>query len=166
MDQAHEYATDRHYLEMIRNFRNPVHELKAYLAETAEEGDVQKIMMFSRNDDPSAKALEDIRGEIGARFGNIRITRSTWNNLELNIDGAHKGNTLGRFARSLGLSLDECMALGDGLNDLTMVGAARYGVAMANAEDAVKAAAWSVTGTNDEDGVALAIEEAISSGLM
>jgi hydroxymethylpyrimidine pyrophosphatase-like HAD family hydrolase len=58
------------------------------------------------------------------------------------------------------------MAFGDGLNDLSMIKAARYSVAMGNAVDEVKAAAGFVTATNDEDGVALVIEKAISEGLM
>jgi Cof subfamily protein (haloacid dehalogenase superfamily) len=166
VDKAEGYATDRHYLQMIRDYRTPVHELKAYLSATAEEGDVQKIMLFSRNDDPAASTLADITKTMERRFKDIRVTKSTWNNLELNIDTAHKGNTLVRFAGMLGYSLDECMAFGDGLNDLTMISAARYGLAMANADEAVKAAARSVTGTNDEDGVAMAIEKAIAEGLL
>jgi hydroxymethylpyrimidine pyrophosphatase-like HAD family hydrolase len=58
------------------------------------------------------------------------------------------------------------MSFGDGLNDLSMIKAARYSVAMANAVDEVKAAAKFVTATNDEDGVALAIEKAMAEGLM
>ena len=50
------------------------------------------------------------------------------------------------------------MACGDGSNDLSMLRAAGVGVAMANAEAAVKAAADFVTGDNDGDGVAQAIE--------
>ncbi|MBO7653363.1 MAG: HAD hydrolase family protein, partial [Kiritimatiellae bacterium] len=65
---------------------------------------------------------------------------------------------LQRFAEALGLTLDNCMALGDGLNDLTMIRAAGLGVAMANAHPDVLAVADAVTASNDEDGVAKAIE--------
>jgi hydroxymethylpyrimidine pyrophosphatase-like HAD family hydrolase len=58
------------------------------------------------------------------------------------------------------------MSFGEGLNDLSMIKAARYSVAMANAVDEGKAAAKFVTATNDEDGVALAIEKAMAEGLM
>ena len=39
--KAEAYATDAHYLKMIREFRNPVPDLKAHLRATAAEGDVQ-----------------------------------------------------------------------------------------------------------------------------
>ena len=38
--KAEAYATDAHYLKMIREFRNPVPDLKAHLRATAAEGDV------------------------------------------------------------------------------------------------------------------------------
>ena len=49
------------------------------------------------------------------------------------------------------------MAFGDGENDIPMLKVAGIGVAMGNAMDIVKAAADTVTLTNDADGVAAAI---------
>jgi len=153
-DRAEDYATNEHYLKMVREFRKPVTELKAHLRETASEGDVQKIMMFGRKDDPEARELKAIREEVSARFPSIKVTSSTWNNIELNIASAHKGNALRRFAEYHGLMLANCMAFGDGMNDFTMVEAAGCGVAMDNAEPEVKRAARIITKSNDEDGVA------------
>ncbi len=53
------------------------------------------------------------------------------------------------------------MAVGDGSNDLEMVANAGLGVAMGNAVPAVKQAARLVVGSNDEGGVAEAIEQLI-----
>ena len=50
------------------------------------------------------------------------------------------------------------MAFGDGSNDLSMIQAAGIGVAMGNADPAALSAADYITGTNDNDGVAEAIE--------
>ena len=50
------------------------------------------------------------------------------------------------------------MALGDEANDVEMLQLCGLGVAMGNAGDAVRAAADAVTATNNEDGVARAIE--------
>ena len=156
--KADVYATDEHYLRAIRDFRHAVPEIKAHLRETADEGDVQKVMLFARREGGEAKGvLAEITREVNARFPDIRVTASTWNNLELNIDSAHKGRALERLARHLGLTLANCMAFGDGMNDLTMVEAAGVGVAMANAVDAVKRVAKVVTVSNDEDGVAAEI---------
>ena len=157
--KAADYATNEHYLKMVREFRKPVPELKAHLRETAAEGNVQKVMMFSRLDDPEAKELRAVAREMAEKFPEIKVTASTWNNIELNIKTAHKGNALKRFAARLGFTLDNCMSFGDGMNDLTMVEAAGVGVAMANAEPAVKAAAKVVTSSNDEDGVAAVLEK-------
>lgn len=157
--KAENYATDAHYLKMVREFRNPVPELKEYLKSTAAEGDVQKVMLFARNTPGSESVTKAITAAVAERFPSIKATSSTWNNLELNIATAHKGNSLKRFAEHLGYTLDNCMALGDGTNDLSMIEAAGLGVAMANAHPLVLAAADLVTATNDEDGVAKAIRD-------
>lgn len=152
--KAAAYATDAHYLKMIREFRRPVPDLKSHLAATSSEGDVQKVMLFTRNTPEGGHEAEAIRAEVEAEFPELKITASTWNNLEFNISTANKGNSLRRFAEFLGLTLDNCMAFGDGLNDLSMIEAAGTGVAMSNAHPQVLAAADAVTASNDEDGVA------------
>ena len=154
--KAAAYATDVHYLKMIEDFRHGVPELKAHLEATAAEGDVQKIMLFTPlNDD--GNLVKVIADDVTAAFPDIKVTGSTWNNLEFNALTAHKGMALERFAESLGLTLANCMSFGDGLNDLTMIEAAGIGVAMSNACPEVRAAAKYITLSNDEDGVAAAM---------
>ena len=164
-DKAADYATNEHYLKMVREFRKPVPELKRHLRETAADGDVQKIMLFAPNRERSTAidCLRKLSDEIAAKFPEIKVTASTWNNLELNIKTAHKGNALRHFAKCLGFGLENCMAFGDGMNDFTMVEAAGLGVAMANAEPEVKRVAKYVTLSNDEDGVAKGIDKWIFS---
>ena len=55
------------------------------------------------------------------------------------------------------IDISECMAFGDGGNDITMLQACGIGVAMGNAEERVKAAADYVTSSVDEDGIARAL---------
>ena len=150
------YATDAHYLKMIEDFRRSVPELKVHLETTAAEGDVQKIMLFTRLDGDHG-LLKAIADEVSAAFPDVKVTSSTWNNLEINARTAHKGVALKRFAETLGLTLANCMAFGDGLNDLTMIEAAGVGVAMSNACPEVLSAAVYTTLSNDEDGVAAAL---------
>lgn len=96
--KAADYATDEHYLKMIADFRRGVPELKAHLAATAAEGDVQKIMLFTRlTADPAA--LQAIADEVSAAFPAIKVTSSTWNNLEFNTRTAHKGRPCGALPR-------------------------------------------------------------------
>ena len=54
---------------------------------------------------------------------------------------------------------EEIMACGDGLNDLQMLREVGFAVAMANGAEEVKAAADYITVSNEEDGVAKAIEK-------
>jgi 5-amino-6-(5-phospho-D-ribitylamino)uracil phosphatase len=73
-----------------------------------------------------------------------------------------KGVGVAAAAAELGITSDEVMAIGDNLNDLEMLSWAGTAVAMANAEPALRELEGiHVTASNDEDGVALAIEELV-----
>ena len=65
------------------------------------------------------------------------------------------------LAKHLGLNKDNVMTLGDAGNDLHMIKYAGLGIAMGNAFDEVKEAADYITDSNDNDGVAKAIEKFI-----
>ena len=71
----------------------------------------------------------------------------------------NKGTALRAALPKMGFALEELMAFGDGENDIPMIEAAGTGVAMANAIDALKAAADEVTLSNDEDGIAAALKK-------
>lgn len=76
--------------------------------------------------------------------------------------GVAKDVSLGALLEKMGLTRENLMACGDGLNDRSMLAFAGTGVAMRNAEDAVKAVASDVTtADNNHDGVAEAIEKFI-----
>jgi Cof subfamily protein (haloacid dehalogenase superfamily) len=72
--------------------------------------------------------------------------------------GCTKGSTMAEWATRQGYRRDEVMALGDNLNDLEMLEAAGLPVVMGNAVPELRGRGWAVTGTNDDAGVALAIE--------
>ena len=76
--------------------------------------------------------------------------------------GVAKDRSLAALLERMGLTRENLMACGDGLNDRSMISYAGVGVAMQNAEDAVKAVADYVTAAdNNHDGVAEAIEKFI-----
>jgi len=77
--------------------------------------------------------------------------------VDVNAAGCSKGTTLARWARSRGLTRHEVMAVGDNLNDVDMLDFAGIAVVMGNATAALKSRGYSLTGTNDEDGLADAI---------
>ena len=64
-----------------------------------------------------------------------------------------------KLGEILGIKKDEIMAFGDGSNDMDMIRRVGFGVAMENGIDEIKEAADYITETNDEHGVAKAIEK-------
>lgn len=77
--------------------------------------------------------------------------------------GASKASALQALSQTLGYSRDQVMALGDANNDLEMLRFAGYSVAMGNGNAAVKEIADFITLTNDDDGVAHAINKLIET---
>jgi Cof subfamily protein (haloacid dehalogenase superfamily) len=75
--------------------------------------------------------------------------------------GCSKGSALGAWSRRRGFAPADVMAMGDNLNDLQMLEFAGTPVLMGNALAELKARGWPVTATNDEAGVARAIEQYI-----
>jgi hydroxymethylpyrimidine pyrophosphatase-like HAD family hydrolase len=69
-----------------------------------------------------------------------------------------KGSSLAEWAALCGFAREEVMAIGDNHNDLEMLSFAGIPVVMANSVPELKAFGWHETGTNDEGGVAAAIE--------
>ncbi|MCY9591377.1 HAD family phosphatase [Paenibacillus chitinolyticus] len=104
------------------------------------------------------ESLEIIRGEL-ARWGELEITNSHPDNLELNPKGISKASGIEEVCKLLGIEMSQVIAMGDSENDIAMIRAAGLGVAMGNAQDGVKRIADLVTVTNDEDGVAKIIQE-------
>ena len=88
----------------------------------------------------------------------VEVSSSLDRNLELNRKGGNKGNGLKALAKYLNLNINQVMALGDSDNDITMIETAGLGIAMANAVPEIIKVADGVTDSNDEDGVAHAIE--------
>lgn len=91
--------------------------------------------------------------------GRMEVYRSCAFFLECMPLGVDKANALKRVAEACGCTMQEMMAFGDSYNDISMIREAGIGVCMANGEDAVKAVADYVTLSNDEDGVAVALEK-------
>jgi Cof subfamily protein (haloacid dehalogenase superfamily) len=74
--------------------------------------------------------------------------------LEISQHGAHKGTALVAIAEMLGISPEKTIGIGDEENDREMLAAAGIGVAMGNANEALKTQADCIAPINHEDGVA------------
>lgn len=95
--------------------------------------------------------------------GRASLTCSKPYFLEANPLAATKGNALRWCAAHLDFDMQNLLAFGDSLNDVSMLEAAGTGVAMANAREDVKALGFPLCTANDEDGVARYIEEHVLS---
>ena len=114
-----------------------------------------KMMMI---DEPAIldAAIAQIPADFKERY---TVVKSAPFYLEVLHPGASKGVGLAQLASHLELTSDEVMAIGDNENDLTMLEYAGIGVAMKNAIPIVKEVADVETASNDEDGVALVVEQ-------
>jgi Cof subfamily protein (haloacid dehalogenase superfamily) len=86
------------------------------------------------------------------------------NYLEVTRAGVDKAQALAVLADRLGIPLAETAAVGDGQNDLGLLGAVGLPIAMGNAKPALKAIAAFVTGSNDDDGAAAALDRLAGAG--
>lgn len=78
--------------------------------------------------------------------------------LEVMPKGINKGIGVERICEDMGISTTEVIAFGDSFNDIPMIETAGMGVAMGNAEEALKSAADMVTDDCDSDGIATALK--------
>ncbi|MFP3666154.1 Cof-type HAD-IIB family hydrolase [Priestia aryabhattai] len=107
-------------------------------------------------DIPDDALREEVLKQI-AGISDFEISNSSLTNLEINALGINKAKGIMTVCDRLGISMDEVIAMGDSLNDMAMIEAAGCGIAMGNAQEAVKEAADWVTDTNVNSGVAKAI---------
>lgn len=123
--------------------------------EFTEDMHIVKIMMI---DEPAIldQAIAKIPAEFKARYTTVKSSPFYY---EILNKETSKGAAVARLAEHLGIDQSEIMAIGDNENDLSMIEYAGTGVAMGNATPAVKAAADIETTSNEEDGVAVAIEK-------
>ena len=121
------------------------------------ESALQKMVRDTREAVPDVEERSRARAALEAR-GDVLVSSSFPNNLEINAIGASKGEAILRLAAHLGIRPEETMGFGDGENDISMIRMAGVGVAMGNGAENLKAEADYITGINDEDGVAQAIE--------
>ncbi|PFG04260.1 Cof-type HAD-IIB family hydrolase [Bacillus sp. es.034] len=117
---------------------------------------VYKFLVFSFDE----KQLQEANEKLNELSG-IAISSSGKENIEVNSLEAQKGVALEKLLKDKGLSPENAMAMGDNLNDLSMMKVVGRPVAMGNALEQIKDFCPFITATNKEDGVAKAIQEVI-----
>ena len=138
----------------------PVVVAKNFVAEaSAIQGGATKFLIPGE-----PQLLVDLEAKMKEVLSNrMEIFRSAPFFLELTPKGIDKAKSLQRLLVHLGMKREDLMAFGDGFNDLSMLEYAGMGIAMGNAVDEVKAIADFITISNDEDGIAIALEQLLYS---
>lgn len=139
--------------KMCRETHVAVADLDAFM--DGYTGTASKIHLFFPNHEEKLKAAALLKGLP------FFVSESVPNDIEVMPLGVDKGTGLSALAAYLSLTPAEVMAVGDGENDLAMLRYAGLSVAMGNACDAVKETARVVTESNDEDGLAKAVERVL-----
>ena len=102
----------------------------------------------------SPERLAQLAPLLRTRLGEyIDLTSAMSNFLEVLQKGVNKAWAIAQIAERLELDLDQCLAFGDGLNDLEMLQRVAHGVAMQNANPTLKQHAQAIAGHHAADGV-------------
>lgn len=115
-----------------------------------------KSMAVGDNEEKMKIAKEEF-----IKLDKFQVVSSMKNSFEVMAKTTSKGNALKKLCDYYGIDRNEIISVGDNENDISMIKFAGLGVAMGNAEEAVKKIADYVTATNEEDGVAKVIEKYI-----
>jgi Cof subfamily protein (haloacid dehalogenase superfamily) len=145
---------DNQYVE-IEAFINKMQVQKVDNFVDALRAPVTKCLMVGEPE-KLVKEEDRLKKKIGNR---LNVYRSEPFFLEIMPQNIDKAYSLEKLLKHLGLTREQMIACGDGFNDRSMIEYAGLGVAMCNAQDAVKEVADLITLTNNEDGVALVVED-------
>jgi len=145
-----------HYVALeTRTVRQParfVERLEPFL------GECGKIVGSTVDHGLLARVEEEMQDALGQRAA---ARRSQPYYLDVTNARADKGFAVQALCRQLGVAAGETACIGDGWNDTPMFAVAGFSIAMGNAEPDVQALAQTVTGRNDGDGWAEAVDRLV-----
>ncbi|MBR3147569.1 MAG: HAD family hydrolase [Eubacterium sp.] len=140
--------------QYVAETRTPVEDIFSFTLDHRDR--IENLNVFF--DTPEQK--EEFRPALEA-IPDARLTSSLPSNYELGGCGVSKGAALEYLMDMLGIDRSELLTAGDSPNDIAMLELAGISVAVDNAEPEVKKAALYTFPSNDEDGVAQAIEQLV-----
>jgi len=147
----------RRYISLFSQYAREVEDLHGYITDSP-------IQIFYCG--PCAqmdRLTEKLESKIAGR---ARIVETSYRAQDMSILdlislNCTKATGLECLANSLGIEREAIMAVGDNHNDIEMLKYAGFPVVMANAQESLKGLGFTTTGSNDEDGVAEAIDKFI-----
>ncbi|GGE38162.1 Cof-type HAD-IIB family hydrolase [Streptococcus himalayensis] len=159
-DEEHYFVVDEKPSEIVRQdaslvFTQPT---EISLAEATSGKHTLFEGMFLAEKEILDQFEKDYATILAGRFNGVRSQPTIYETLP---KATSKASALARLAANLQIEPATIMALGDANNDIEMLEFAGLGIAMGNASDTVKSIADAVTGSNEENGVATAIQRYI-----
>ena len=118
--------------------------------------EIRKFVAFNKD----IELINNLKKEIG-KFKGIAVSSSFEDNIEITHMTAQKGIILAKVAEEMGIDRSEVMVIGDSFNDYSMFEVFEESVAMENAVPEIKEIAKYITDTNDNLGVAKAINKVV-----
>nr|WP_113865996.1 sugar/pyridoxal phosphate phosphatase YigL [Brenneria salicis]NMN90181.1 hypothetical protein [Brenneria salicis ATCC 15712 = DSM 30166]RBP63195.1 hypothetical protein DES54_11213 [Brenneria salicis ATCC 15712 = DSM 30166]RLM30903.1 sugar/pyridoxal phosphate phosphatase YigL [Brenneria salicis ATCC 15712 = DSM 30166] len=137
---THVYRNDDWFMNRIRPeeerfFRESVFKYKLFEPGLLETDGISKV--FFTGD--SHEQLLPLEEAINARWGDrVNVSFSALTCLEVMAGGVSKGHALEQVVKTIGFSLKECIAFGDGMNDYEMLSMVGKGCVMENAHQRLK----------------------------
>ncbi len=138
------------YKDVYERYHTLVSDVPSYYY--AHAGSLEKVIYFC--------ATPKIREKLYAQLKDypVAFAFTEEKSLEISPSGVNKATGLGHLCDILGITLEECIAVGDSGNDIAMLKAVGLPIAMGNSTDEVLALCDVVVADNEHDGVAEAIE--------
>ena len=143
-------------IEYVLHTRIPVDNIFEFTQKNCSSIENININFDRLSDKP--KAYEEL-----LKFDNITVTTSFDFNLEIGGNTTSKGDALNFLTQMLGLTSKNVLSIGDNPNDSSMLGFSEIAVAVENAHEDIIKLADHITSSNDEDGVAKAVEKFVLS---
>ena len=145
-----------HIHDLLKDFIKPVSSLEALI----DGQGIEKLNILSLSGEERLEIEEKVNKSCDVAFASsFPIVKGVNGNLEMTDKNATKGFAVKGLCDALGLSSENVMCFGDGENDCSMLDFADYSFSMANGTDLVKSTAKFITDTNDNAGVAKAINK-------
>ncbi|WP_275695581.1 Cof-type HAD-IIB family hydrolase [Ferdinandcohnia quinoae] len=132
-----------------------------------ETGDLRRILksdptsILIHPDEEVAQKIRKYLSDVHAEVIDHRKWGAPWHVIELVKSGLNKAVGIQRVAKHYNIPAERIIAFGDEDNDFEMIEYAGHGIAMGNAIDQLKNIANQVTLSNEEDGIALYLEEVL-----
>ncbi len=145
-----------HIYALLKDFIKAVPDLSQLIGNNG----IEKLNILTLSADERTEIEEKVGAMAPLSFASsFPKTEGRNGNLEMTDQNANKGFAVKSIAESMGITAENVMCFGDGENDCPMLKYAKYSFAMANGSDYAKKSAKFLTDTNDNCGVAKAINK-------